>query len=368
MKLVFDKSELVKAVSIVQKAVSVRTTMNILECILIDASGSSIFFTGNDLDLGIQTKVEGEIIEKGRVAIDARLFSEYVKKLPDGKITVDTDSEDLCTISYGNNRCEIQGMSADEFSYIPEVEKQNSITLSQFELKEIINQTIFSLALNDINPMMTGELFELKENILRVIALDSHRIAMRKVSVDEKEDGIYAIIPGKSLKEISGILSSDEDEKVDIFFTDRHVLFEFDNTKVVSRLLEGTYFNVNQMFSTDSETRIKVNRVSLIESIERIMIFIKETDKRPVIFDITDGGVRLFVKSTKGQGEENIDIEKEGADLKIGFNPKFLTDALKVINDETITLSFVNSKSPCFIKDDEDTYMYLILPVNFTEE
>ncbi len=368
MKLEFEKSELVKGVSIVQKAVSVRTTMNILECILIDASASSVLFTGNDLDLGIQTKVEGEIIEKGRVAVDAKLFSEYVKKLPDGKITIESTPEDLCIISYGNNRCEIQGMSADEFSYIPEVEKVNSITLSQFELKEIINQTIFSLALNDINPMMTGELFELKENVLRIIALDSHRIAMRKVTIDDKDDGVYAIIPGKSLKEIAGILSADTEDKVDIYFTEKHVLFEFDNTKVVSRLLEGTYFNVNQMFSTDSETRIKVDRTSLIDSIERTMIFIKETDKRPVIFDITDGSLRLFVNSTRGRGEENIEIEKEGGDLKIGFNPKFLTDALKVIDDEYITLSFVNSKSPCFIKDEEDTYLYLILPVNFTEE
>ena len=368
MKLEFEKSELVKGVSIVQKAVSVRTTMNILECILIDASESSVMFTGNDLDLGIRTKVEGVISEKGRVAIDAKLFSEYVKKLPDGKITVETTDDNLCIISYGHNKCEIQGMSADEFSYIPEVEKVNCITLSQFELKEIINQTIFSLAMNDINPMMTGELFELKENILRVVALDSHRIALRKVPVHDKEDGIYAIIPGKSLKEIAGILSSDTEEKVDIYFTEKHVLFEFNDTIVVSRLLEGTYFNVNQMFSTDSETRIKVNRVSLIESIERTMIFIKESDKRPVIFDITDEGLKLFVKSTIGKGEENVDIKKEGADLKIGFNPKFLTDALKVISDETVTLSFVNSKSPCFIKDDEDTYLYLILPVNFSEE
>ena len=210
-----------------------------------------------------------------------------LKKFLKEKITIETTPDDLCIISCGNNKCEIQGMSADEFSYIPEVEKINSITLSQFELKEIINQTIFSLSVNDTNPMMTGELFELKDKVLRVIALDSHRIALRKVSIDDRDDGIYAIIPGKSLKEIAGILSADTEEKVDIYFTEKHVLFEFDNTKVVSRLLEGTYFNVNQMFSTDSETRIKVNRVSLIESIERTMIFIKESDKRPVIFDIS---------------------------------------------------------------------------------
>ena len=368
MKLVFEKSELVKGVSIVQKAVSVRTTMNILECILIDASASSIFLTGNDLDLGIQTEVPGEIVEKGRVAIDAKLFSEYVKKLPEGQIVVETTKDNLCIISHGDNSCEIQGMSADEFSYIPEVEKVNRLTISQFQLKELINQTIFSLALNDLNPMMTGELFELMNKELRVIGLDSHRIALRKLRIEDKNDEVYAVIPGKSLKEIAGILSSENDDMVNIYFTEKHALFEFDNTKVVSRLIEGKYFNVNQMFSTDSSTRVKVNRTELIDSIERTMIFIKESDKRPVIFDIADNTMRIFVKSTKGRGMEFLNVEMEGTNLKIGFNPKFLLDALKVIDDEIITLSFVNSKSPCFIKDEEDTYLYLILPVNFTED
>ena len=213
MKLTFDKSDLVRCVGIVQKAVSVRTTMKILECILIDASANSIYFTANDLDLGIQTLVQGEIIEKGRVAIDAKLFSDLVRKLPDEKITFETsqDNSNMCIIRCGKKNYKMPGMSAEEFTYFPEIEKTNSITISQMSLKEIINQTIFSLSINDINPIMTGELFETNENSLRVIALDSHRIALRKIEIDLPSNKIYTIIPGKSLKEIAGILALDKE-------------------------------------------------------------------------------------------------------------------------------------------------------------
>ncbi len=370
MKLTFEKSDLVRCVGIVQKAVSVRTTMKILECILIDASAGNINFTANDLDLGIQTLVPGEIIEKGRVAIDAKLFSGLVRKLPEEKISFETsdDNSNMCIIKCDKKTYKIPGMPAEEFTYFPEIEKTNSIKLSQMSLKEIINQTIFSLAINDINPIMTGELFETNENSLRVIALDSHRIALRKIEIDISENKVYTIIPGKSLKEIAGILALDADKEVNIYFTDKHVLFEFDETKVVSRVIEGTYLNVNKMFSTDSETKVVIDRKALIDAIDTEMVFIKESDKRPIIFDFKDDYVRLFVKSTLGQGEEEVEIEKEGADLKIGFNPKFLLDVLKVIEDEKVTLSFVNAKSPCFIRDEKDTYLYLVLPVNFTEE
>ena len=215
---------------------------------------------------------------------------------------------------------------------------------------------------------MTGELFEIKEGNLRVIGLDSHRISLRNLAVDDPEKSVYVVIPGKSLKEISGILDADAEKEVTIYFSKVHVLFEFDNTKVVSRLLEGNYFNVNQMISNDSETKVVIDRKALIDAIDIMMVFIKESDKRPVIMDITDDVMNIRVKTGLGSGNEDVEIKKTGADLKIGFNPKFLLDALKVIEDEFVTLSFVNAKSPCFIKDDEETYMYLILPVNFTEE
>lgn len=179
MKLVFSKSDLNKAVGIVMKAVPTRTTMNILECILIDATTNVIKFTGNDMELGIETIVEGEIIEKGKVAIDAKLFSEIVRKLPDSEITITTDANYTSLITCEKSKFNIAGKSGDDFSYLPIIEKDKMITISQFNLREVINQTIFSTAPNDNNKMMTGELFEVSDNVLKVVGLDGHRIALQ---------------------------------------------------------------------------------------------------------------------------------------------------------------------------------------------
>ena len=368
MKITFDKTELVKGVTTVQKAVSSKTTLEILECILIDALGNSVFLVGNDLDLGIQTKVTGEIVEKGAVAISAKVFSDLVRKLPDGQIVVETDDKNYCTVSCGRKKYGMMGFPADEFTYLPEIERDKSIVINQGILKDVINQTIFSLSVNDVNVMMTGELFEIKDGNLKVVALDSHRISMRNVPIEEKNLSEKLIIPGKSLKEIAGILESDTEKELTVYFSEKHVLFVFDDTKIVSRLLEGNYFNVNQMISNDHATNILIDRKSLIDAIDIQMVFIQESDRRPVIMDIRDDVMEIHVRTGKGEGKEEVELKKTGDDIKIGFNPKFLLDALKVIEDEEVSISFVNPKSPCFIKDEEETYMYLILPVNFVED
>ena len=193
MKLVFTKSNLNKAVGIVMKAVPTRTTMNILECILIDATTNEIKFTGNDMELGIETIVEGEIIEKGKIAIDAKLFSEIVRKLPDNDITLTTDSNNNALITCEKSKFNIAGKSGDDFSYLPAIIKDKMITLSQFQLKEVINQTIFSIAINDNNKMMTGELFEVNEGTLKVVGLDGHRIAIRNIKLEGRADDVKAI-------------------------------------------------------------------------------------------------------------------------------------------------------------------------------
>lgn len=366
MKLVFSKSNLNKAVSIVMKAVPTRTTMSILECILIDASTNEIKFTANDMELGIETIVDGEIIEKGKVAIDAKIFSEIVRKLPDNDITIETDSNFTSIITCENSKFNIAGKSGDDFSYLPAILKDTSITISQFALKEIINQTIFSIAMNDNNKMMTGELFEISENSLKVVGLDGHRIAIRNISLTECSDEVKVVVPGKTLVEISKILSNNADDLVNIYFTKNHILFEFDNTIVVSRLIEGDYFRINNMLSSDYETKITINKKEFLDSIDRANLLIKEGDKKPIIINITDGSLEVNVTSAIGSLNENIDINKEGKDIMIGFNPKFLIDALRVIDDETVNIYLVNPKAPCFIKDKDETYIYLILPVNFS--
>ena len=366
MKLVFTKSNLKKAVCIVMKAVPTRTTMNILECILIDATTNEIKFTGNDMELGIETIVEGEIIEKGKIAIDAKLFSEIVRKLPDNDITLTTDSNNNALITCEKSKFNIAGKSGDDFSYLPAIIKDKMITLSQFQLKEVINQTIFSIAINDNNKMMTGELFEVNEGTLKVVGLDGHRIAIRNIKLEGRSDDVRVVIPGKTLQEISKILNADAESFVNIYFTNNHVLFEFDQTHVVSRLIEGDYFKISQMLSNDYETKVSINKKEFLDSIDRANLLIREGDKKPIIINILNGLLQVNVNSAIGALNEDIDIDKEGKDIMIGFNPKFLMDALRVIDDENVTMYLVNHKSPCFIRDKEEKYIYLILPVNFT--
>lgn len=365
MKIICTKSNLAKGVSIVSKAVPSKTTMPILECILIDATTDIIRLTANDMELGIQTEIEGEILDRGMIAIDARIFSEIVRKLPDNDILIETDDNLQTTIVCEKAKFDIAGKPGEEFSYLPVIEKEDSIEISQFTLKEMIRQTIFSISDSESNKMMTGELFEIKDNVLRVISLDGHRISIRKMELKNEVSDKKLIVPGKTLIEISKILSGEVESLVNISYTNNHIVFEFDNTIVVSRLIEGEYFKIDQMLSSDYETKLKINKKELLNCIDRATLLIKEGDKKPIIINIQDGVMELKIKSQIGSMNEEIEIEKEGKDLLIGFNPKFLIDALRVIDDEEVTLYLMNAKAPCFIRDDEESYIYLILPVNF---
>ena len=333
MKLVLTKSNLLNGVQTVSKAVPNKTTMSILECILVDARGTEIKLMANDMELGIETIIEGNIVEKGMIALDAKIFLEIVRKLPDSDITIVTD---------------------------------DSIIVSQFTLKEVVRQTIFSIADNDNNKLMTGELFEINEDILKVVSLDGHRISIRKIRLKNFYMPKKVVVPGKTLNEISKILSGDMDRDVHIFFTDKHIVFEFDSTTVVSRLIEGDYFKIDQMLSSDYETKVRINKKEFLNCIDRATLLVKEGDKKPIIINITDGVMELKINSAVGSMNEEIDIDKKGKDIMIGFNPKFLIDALRVIEDEEVDIYLVNPKAPCFIRDAEEKYIYLILPVNFT--
>ncbi|MCI5869765.1 MAG: DNA polymerase III subunit beta [Dorea sp.] len=365
MKIICSKSNLVKGVSIVSKAVPSKTTMPILECILIDATTDIIKLTANDMELGIQTEIEGEIIDRGMIAIDAKIFSEIVRKLPDNEVTIETNENLQTIITCEKAKFDISGKPGDEFSYLPIIEKEDSIEISQFTLKEIIRQTIFSISDSESNKLMTGELFEIKDNKLRVISLDGHRISIRKVELKDNVTDKKLVVPGKTLIEISKILSGEAESMVDISYTNNHIVFEFDNTIVVSRLIEGEYFRIDQMLSSDYETKVRINKKELLSCIDRATLLVKEGDKKPIIINIGDELMELKIKSQIGSMNEEIMITKEGKDLLIGFNPKFLIDALRVIDDEEVTLYLMNAKAPCFIKDDEENYIYLILPVNF---
>ncbi len=364
MKIQCQKADLLNGVNIVLKAVPVKSTMPILECLIIEAGNDYIKLIANDMELGIETLVKGRVIETGTVALNAKIFSEIVRRLPENEISIATDENYITEIICEKAKFSISGRSAEEFPGLPKIEKENPVTLSQFTLKEIIRQTVFSISDNESNKIMTGELFEIKENELRVISLDGHRISIRKIFMKDSYENRKVIVPGKTLNEISKILSGEVSSMVNIFFTEKHALFEFDDTLVLTRLIEGEYYRIDQMLSSDYETKVTINKKEFQSCIERASLLIRETDKKPIILDIRDNNFELKINTAIGSMNEDIDITLEGKDVVIGFNPKFLLDALRVIDDETVDLYLINAKAPCFIRDKDQSYIYLILPVN----
>ena len=353
-----------KAIQIVSRAVPGKTTMSILQCIMINASSPEICLVANDMELGIQTVAQGIILERGMIAVDAQIFSNIIRKLPDNDVSIETNGEKVL-INCENAKFVILGREGSDFAFLPEIDRSVGIRLSQFTLREMITKTIFSISSNESNGMMTGELMEIIDHHIRMVALDGHRIAMRKSGLKDMYDDCKIIIPGKTLNEISKILSGDTERMVDIFFTDKHVLFSFDDTIVVSRLIEGEYYKIDKMLSSTYKTRVICRRKDLLECLDRATLLVKEEDKKPVIIMIHEDEMELRINTTLGSMDEKVAIRREGEDLNIGFNPKFLIDALRAIDEEEVTMYMVSPKAPCFIRDAEDTYCYLILPVNF---
>ena len=371
MELRIQKADLVAGISTVSRAVPSKTTMSILECIMIDAVDGDIKLIANDMELGIETIIGGEIVTPGKIAVNAGIFSNIIRKLPDNEVKIVTDGEKI-SITCENSEFHILGRSGEDFSYLPVVEKNSEIKLSQYTLKEMITRTIFSVSSNESSGMMTGELLEVKENDVRMVALDGHRISIRKVTLDEAYGNFKVIISGKTLLEISRILSGNTTKVCSIYFTGRHILFEFDSTRVVSRLIEGTYYNIDSMLSNSYMATVKVNRQKMLDCIDRATLLVREEDKKPIIVMIRDGSMELKINTSIGSMDEVIDIEKNGEDMDIGFNPKFVIDALRAVDDDEVTMYLVSPKAPCFIRNDigeekpeGQEYCYLILPINF---
>ena len=365
MKIVCSRDSLLEGVNIASKAVPSKTTMPILQCILIDCTDGTIKLTANNMELGIETIIEGEIIEKGIIALEAKFFGDMIRRLPDGFITIENDSSMRTTITCSQTQYSLPARSGDDFPYLRRVDKSNFIVISQYSLKEVIRQTIFSLSDSDNNKIMTGEYFRIRGDKLMAVALDGHRISIRNISLHESYEDKEIIIPGKTLSEISKILNGDPEKEVRIYIENNYVMFDLDNTIVISRLIEGEYFNVEKMMTDNYTTLVNVDKQTFLNCIERSTLLIKEGEKKPVVVEISENNAEIKIKSDFGAFNENIDISKKGEDLTIGFNPKFILDVLKVIDDDNISIYLMGSKSPCFIRDEEKNYIYIVLPVNF---
>ena len=365
MIIVCSKSELSKSINIAMRAVSARTTLPILECILINATEPQIHFVANDMDLGVETIVEGTIYEKGMIALDAKIFSEIVRRLPDEDVTIRSADEKTAIISCGKAKFSIPSQPGDEFIFLPTTDSENGLAISQLMFREMIRQTIFSIAINENNAMMMGELLEIRDGLLRLISLDGHRIAIRNHKLSIPYPNTKVIIPGKTLQELQKILSSEMEDIVVLYFEQNQIVFRMNKSVMISRLIDGDYFRVDQMMPKDSETTVVLNKKEFLECIDRSSLLIREGDKKPLILDIKDDSIELSIVSTMGSMNEEIEIRKEGANMKIAFNPKLLMDALRVISEDEVTIKFSNPKAPCVIRDEAQTYMYLILPVNY---
>ena len=367
MNLKFQKAQLVNALSIVMKAVSTKTSSVILESILISASDNRVVLDATDTELSIQTEVNAVIVKAGGVVLNAKLFSEIVRKFDgtESLIELDVDNDFKTTIRCEQAVFNIMGIDPVEFIPMPKIDRDAFISLSQFSLKEVIRQTEFSTAISDINRMMGGELIDVKNNVAKFVTLDGHRMSIRNIELMGEYEDQKCVVPIKSLQEVMRIIDSDTQKNVNIYFSKDHILFEFDKTLVLSRILDGEFFRIESMLSNDYDTKVNVSRLKLRSAIEQSMILIRENEHKPMILDIENGMLKLSVNSSLGFMDAKVNIEKSGSDLKIAFNPKFLVDALKVIDDDFVNIYFTNAKSPCFIRDDKNTYTYLILPVNF---
>jgi len=366
MKFTCERNSLLNGVNIALKAVSVKTTLPILECMLLKIYEGNLFIISNDLELGIKSspvtvESEGEF----SVAVDARLFSDIIRKINSDEITIECDSKLLITIKGGKSRFNIMGLSSDEFPLLPDVDKSNFYTISQNSLKNMIRQTIFSVSLDDSRPVLKGELIEIRNGDIEMVAVDGYRISYRTEKLKESSELLRAVVPAKTLGEISKILEDTDDECL-LYFTDKHVLFDINGNVVVSRLVEGNFIKYEQSFSSEFKTEIIAGKAELLDSFDRASLISKDTRKTPVFMEIRDNLLIVTSKNEIGDTYEEINIEKIGDNLSIGFNSRYLTDALRAIDDEKVALHFTTSLSPLIINscDESDkSYKYLILPL-----
>ena len=365
MKIGCSKDLLVNAINLVARTVSTRTPLPILECILLTADEKGIKLTANDLEMSIETSyIEADINQNGSVALEAKLFSEIVKKMPGSEIEIEVAENNETTCKSGKARFKIMGMPGEEFPVMPEVEKESSITLSAKDLKDMIRQTIFSVASEDTKPVLTGELIQYRDDALNIVAVDGFRISYKKVSIPEIDKPMSIVVPAKALHEVSRILPVDSEDDVSISYTDKRIIFELPQFSFVSRLLEGEFIRYDQIFNDDFTTNVTVNRQDLLSGLERVTLVAKNSKKTAVKLDIHENSIIISSNTETGTAHDEISALIDGSTLEIAFDSKYLIDALRVIDEDQIIARFTTGLSPCIIRGVEsDDAKYLILPL-----
>ncbi len=372
MKFSCYKDTIIKAINSVVKGVASKTTMPILEGILIQTNDNEIKLTTYDLEIGIEYIMECDVKEQGNTVVNAIMFSEIIRKLPDTEIEISLNDKNLLEIECEGSHYKLATMNPEEFPELPKIEIENSIEIEQNVLKNMIRKTIFAVSTEESRPIFTGCLFETENNKLNIVAVDGFRLALRSVFLKTKTNDFNAVIPGKTLNEVNKILS-DSFEPVKIGVAKNQALFEMDNCKIVTRIIDGEFLNYKNVIPSNWETRIKVNKNNLQDCFERISLIssssIEKEKKYPVKVNVDIGKVTISCTNQTGDAKEELFVSTEGKNLEAGFNPKYFLDSLKSIDDEEVYVEFGTSISPCLVKSVENNdYVYMILPIRLRED
>jgi len=371
MKIVCYKDQILKALNSVVKGVASKTTMPILEGILIQTNDKEIKLTTYDLEIGIEYVMECEVKEQGSTVVNAIMFSEIIRKLPDTEIHITLNENNLLEIECEGALYKLTTMNPEEFPELPKIEVENSIDLEQNMLRNMIRRTIFAVSSEENRPIFTGCLFEVENNKLNVVAVDGFRLALRSIYLPTKVNDFKAVIPGKTLNEINKILQ-DSFEHIKIGIAKNQALFEMENCKIVTRILDGEFLNYKSVIPSNWETRIRVSKGNLQNSFERISLIsassIEKEKKYPVKVSVDIGKLVISCTNQTGDAKEDLYVSTEGKNIEAGFNPKYFLDSLKAIDDEEVFVEFGTSISPCLVKSVENNeYVYMILPIRLKE-
>ncbi len=371
MKIVCEKEKILKAINSVTKAVASKTTMPILEGILIQTNDKEVKLTTYDLEIGIEYIIDADVKEQGATVVNAIMFSEIIRKLPDTEINISLNDKNLLVIECEGSLYKLATMNPEEFPELPQINVENSIQIEQNTLKEMIRKTIFAVSQEENRPIFTGCLFEIKNNKLNVVAVDGFRLAWKSKFLQNNSNDFTAVIPGRTLNEVNKIIL-DSFDTIKIGVAKNQALFEMENCKLVTRLLDGEFLNYSSVIPENWETRVRVNKNNLQNCFERISLIsassIEKEKKYPVKLSVDIGKVTISCTNQTGDAKEEMYVSTEGQNLEVGFNPKYFLDALRAIDDEEIFVDFGTSISPCIIRPvDDGDYIYMILPIRLKD-
>jgi len=368
MRVICDGLDLSIATAQVIKAISTKTTNPVLEGIKLTAENDTLKLSATDLELAIEKTIKADVKLKGETVIPGRFFSEFVKKLTNEKIELELNEKDRLKITYTDSESFIQCYNVIEFPNLNIIKDGDYFKIKQKDFKNLINKSIFSTAIDDTRPVLKGCCFEISKQYINSIGLDGYRLAFVKEAISFSSKEAKIIVPAKSLTEIYKFLE-DSDEEIKVFNQKNFLMVEFDNTKIITRLIDGDFINYKQIIPKDFTTTITINKNVFEEAIERTSILSRIDKNNLVKFDIKEKLLTLTSNSDIGNIKENIGISLKGNDLVIAFNSRYFSECLRTINDEAIKINFNMPSSPCIITpSDGDEFLYLILPVRMINQ